>query len=165
VTFDALEPFRVHAFPRGDDEPSALQYINSQNDTKYGAFDITVEAWLVTGRMRERALPPFRVSSGTFADMYWTLGQLVAHHASNGCNLRSGDLLASGTISGPTEESRGCLLERTWRGTQPLLLPSGETRTFLEDGDTVILRAHCDRNGFVRIGLGECTGTVAPARV
>jgi fumarylacetoacetase len=111
--------------------------------------------------MRDERVPPWRVSLGSFATMYWTLAQLVAHHTSNGCNLRPGDLLASGTVSGPTKESRGCLLERTWRGTEPLVLPTGETRRFLEDGDEVIMRGWCEREGRRRIGFGECRGTVS----
>jgi len=95
--------------------------------------------------------------------MYWTIAQLVTHHTSNGCNLNAGDLLASGTVSGATKESRGCLLERTWRGTEPLQLPSGETRSFLADGDEVIMRAYCTRDGMRRIGFGECRGRVLPA--
>ena len=92
--------------------------------------------------------------------LYWTLGQMLTHHASNGCNLRPGDLLASGTVSGPGKGERGCLLELTWRGTEPLSLPSGETRRFLEDGDEVIFRGHCAREGFARIGFGECRGVI-----
>ena len=114
--------------------------------------------------MREQQLEPVRVSHGRFTDMYWTFAQLVTHHASNGCNLRPGDLLASGTVSGATNESRGCLLERTWRGTEPFALPTGEMRRFLEDGDEVILRGWCEREGARRIGFGECRGTVLPAR-
>jgi fumarylacetoacetase len=95
--------------------------------------------------------------------MYWTLAQLIAHHASNGCNLRPGDLLGSGTVSGPTPESRGCLLERTWRGTAPLELATGERRTFLEDGDEVIMHAYCERAGYRRVGFGDCRGRIAPA--
>jgi fumarylacetoacetase len=113
--------------------------------------------------MRDAGLPPAPVSRGSFRDMYWTIGQLVAHHASNGCNLRPGDLLASGTVSGPTKDARGCLLELTWRGAEPLALPSGETRRFLEDGDEVILRGWCEREGWRRIGLGECAGVVVGA--
>jgi fumarylacetoacetase len=101
-----------------------------------------------------------RVSLGDFTSMYWTLAQLVTHHASNGCNLRAGDLLASGTVSGVTKESRGCLLERTWKGTEPLVLPTGEQRHFLDDGDEVIMRGWCERTGFRRIGFGEARGTV-----
>jgi fumarylacetoacetase len=114
--------------------------------------------------MRDERMEPYRVSVGSFVDMYWTIAQLVAHHTSNGCNLRAGDLLASGTVSGALKESRGCLLERTWRGTEPLVLPTGETRKFLEDGDEVILRGFCERSGWPRIGFGECRGVVLPAR-
>jgi fumarylacetoacetase len=106
---------------------------------------------------------PFVVSRGNFRDMYWTTAQLIAHHTSNGCNLRAADLIASGTVSGETKESRGCLLERTWRGTEPLQLPNGETRKFLEDGDEVIMRGWCERAGYRRIGFGECRGMVTPA--
>jgi fumarylacetoacetase len=104
-----------------------------------------------------------RVSIGSFTAMYWTVAQLVTHHASSGCNLRPGDLLASGTVSGLEKESRGCLLERTWRGTEPLALPGGETRRFLEDGDEVVMRGWCERPGVRRIGLGESRGRVLPA--
>jgi fumarylacetoacetase len=105
-----------------------------------------------------------RMTRGSFSDMYWTLAQMVTHQTSNGCNLRTGDLLASGTISGAEDGSEGCLLEMTRQGTRPIKLPSGETRTFLEDGDEVIIRAFCERSGFARIGFGECAGIVMPAR-
>ena len=105
-----------------------------------------------------------RVSVGNFTSMYWTLAQLVTHHASGGCNLQPGDLLASGTVSGPDKESRGCLLERTWRGTEPLTLPTGEIRRFLEDGDEVTLRGWCKREGYRRIGFGACRGQVVAAK-
>ncbi|HYR29914.1 MAG TPA: fumarylacetoacetase [Thermoanaerobaculia bacterium] len=147
VTLDALEPYRIEA--RREDP--VLDYL-----TDNVGFDITVEVWLKTPKMSESV----RLSRGNFRDMYWTVAQLVAHHTSNGCNLRPGDLLASGTISGPAKESRGCLLELTWRGTEPLELPSGETRKFLEDGDEVILRGYCEREGLPRIGFGECRGVV-----
>jgi fumarylacetoacetase len=110
--------------------------------------------------MRQRGTAPFRVSTSHFSQMYWTLGQMVAHHTSNGCNLRPGDLIGSGTVSGEAKESRGCLLELTWRGTEPVQLPSGETRRFLEDGDEVVFRGYCEREGFRRIGFGECRGMV-----
>jgi fumarylacetoacetase len=105
-------------------------------------------------------LPPMRTCRGSFASMYWSVAQLVTHHASNGCNLRPGDLLASGTVSGETKESRGCLLERTWKGTEPLTLPTGEQRRFLEDGDEVTMRGWCERDGAKRIGFGAATGRV-----
>jgi fumarylacetoacetase len=112
--------------------------------------------------MRQRGLDPVRLSRGSAADLYWTPAQLIAHHTSNGCDLRPGDLLATGTISGPAKDSRGCLLELTWRGAEPLTLPSGETRKFLEDGDEVIMRGYCEREGASRIGFGECSGVVVP---
>jgi fumarylacetoacetase len=103
---------------------------------------------------------PLRISRGSFSDMYWTIAQMLTHHASNGCNLRSGDLLGSGTVSGKTKNSRGCLLELTWRGTEQLQLPTNETRKFLEDGDEIIIRGYCERMGARRIGFGECRGIV-----
>ncbi len=163
VTMEALEPFRVPAFPRPEGDPAPLPYLSDPDDQREGAFDITVEAFIESPRMRADGFEGVRVSRGNFRDMYWTLAQMLAHHASNGCNLRPGDLLASGTVSGEARESAGCLLERTWRGTEPIELPSGEKRTFLEDGDTVIIRAYCERDGAVRIGFGECRGTVTPA--
>jgi fumarylacetoacetase len=113
--------------------------------------------------MREAGCPAARVSRGNLSAMYWTFAQMIAHHTSNGCNLRSGDLLASGTVSGATEDSRGCLLELSWRGQNPLTLPTGETRTFLDDGDEVVIRGWCVREGYRRIGFGECRGIVMPA--
>ena len=161
VTLDALEPFRFPAFKRAPEDPPPLPHLQDARNEREGGFDITLDALICTRRMREAGLPPVRVSRGSFTTMYWTMGQLVAHHASNGCNLRPGDLLASGTVSGPTKESRGCLLERTWRGTEPLEFPSGETRRFLEDGDQVIMRGWCEREGARRIGFGEAVGIVA----
>jgi len=163
VTLDALEPFRARAYPRPVEDPAPLPYLFSLTNTNAGGFDITLEVFLTSARMRDQGVEPLRVSAGNFVDMYWTIAQLVAHHTSNGCNLRAGDLIASGTVSGPTKESRGCLLERTWRGTEPLALPTGETRKFLEDGDEVTLRGFCERSGHPRIGFGECTGRVVPA--
>jgi fumarylacetoacetase len=113
--------------------------------------------------MRERGHDAVRLSRSSLAGMYWTPAQLIAHHTSNGCNLRPGDLLGSGTISGPSKEERGCLLELSWRGAEPVRLPDGEERRFLEDGDEVILRGWCEREGFARIGFGECSGVVLPS--
>ena len=160
VTLDALEPFRVPAFERPAGDPAPLPYLADQRNERRGGFDILLEVLLSTRRMREAGLPPVRVSRGRFTSMYWTVAQLVTHHASNGCNLRPGDLLASGTVSGPTPDSRGCLLERTWRGIEPLQLPSGEQRTFLEDGDEVTMRGWCEKEGARRIGFGEVVGRV-----
>jgi fumarylacetoacetase len=156
VTLDALEPFRCAAPARSPGDPDALPHLQTAGDS---AFGITLEVWLRTARMHA----PMMISRGDFSAMYWTLAQMVAHHSSNGCPLRAGDLIGSGTISGPEKQNRGCLLEMTWRGTEPLELPGGETRKFLEDGDEVILRGWCETPGFRRIGLGECRGVVLPA--
>ena len=161
VTLEALAPFRVPAFARPAGDPAPLPYLDSpRNAEARGGSTVTVEVYLPSARMRERRMEPVRLSRGSAADLYWTPAQMLAHHTSNGCNLRPGDLLASGTISGPTKESRGCLLELTWRGAEPLALPTGETRKFLEDGDEVIMRGFCEREGAVRIGFGECRGMV-----
>lgn len=156
VTVEALEPFRCAPEPRPASDPQPLPHLRAATDC---AYDITLEVWLRSARMAE----PIRVSRSRFASLYWTLAQMVAHHASNGCLLRPGDLIGSGTVSGPEKENRGCLLEVTWRGTEPLELPTGEVRKFLEDGDEVILRGWCEAPGFRRIGLGECRGKVLPA--
>jgi fumarylacetoacetase len=156
VTIDALEPFRVPSPPRAEGDPSPLPYLAATGD---GAFRITLEVWLRSARMQD----PARVSHGDFSSMYWTLAQMVTHHSSNGCPLRAGDLIGSGTVSGPEKENRGCLLELTSHGVEPLELPGGEIRRFLEDGDEVILRGFCEAPGFRRIGLGECRGTILPA--
>jgi fumarylacetoacetase len=162
VTMEALAPFRAQATrPPGD--PAPLGYLYSDADRAAGAIAITLEVYLRTAIMRDRNMDPYRLSRASFETMYWTPAQFIAHHTSNGCNLRPGDLLASGTVSGPGEHERGCLLELTRRGSTPLKLPSGEERAFLADGDEVIFRGWCEREGFVRIGFGECRGVVLPA--
>jgi fumarylacetoacetase len=161
VTLEALEPFRVPALPRREPDPEPLPYLNLGSAAATGALDIRLEVLLTTDGMRSAGRAAQTVSRSSARHLYWTFSQMLAHHTSNGCNLRSGDLLASGTVSGPTRESRGCLLELTWRGTEPIELPTGESRRFLEDGDEVIFRGWCEREGFVRIGLGECRGQVA----
>ena len=163
VTTEALAPFRVPPAPRAEGDPRPLPHLDDADDRAAGAFDLRLEARLRTRAMRERGDAPFVVSRSTLVDLYWTLAQMVAHHTSNGCNLRPGDLLASGTVSGTAPESRGCLLERTWRGSEPLALPGGETRRFLEDGDEVVLVGRCERDGFAGIGFGECRGVVLAA--
>ena len=164
VTLDALTPFRVPAAPRPAGDPAPLPYLSDPGNAERGGIDLTLEVWIRTATMRERGDAEALLSRGSFAGMYWTLGQMLAHHASNGCNLRPGDLIASGTVSGSEPESRGCLLELTWRGAEPLTLPHGESRKFLEDGDEVILRGYGEGHGAARIGLGECRGVVEPAR-
>ena len=163
VTLEALEPYRGPAYVRPDGDPPPLPYLLWDTDQRRGAFDITLEVYLRTTSMRQRSQNAARISRGHFTSMYWTIAQLLTHHTSNGCNLRPGDLLSSGTVSGPDAESRGSLIERTWRGREPLRLPGGETRTFLQDGDEVILRGYCEREGCARIGFGECSGMIIPA--
>jgi fumarylacetoacetase len=160
VTVDALAPFRVPARPRASDEPKPLPYLYDATDQAAGGLDIIVEAALSSARMRADGIAPFALSRANSRGLYWTLAQMVTHHTSNGCNLRPGDVIATGTISGDASDARGCLLERTRGGADPITLPSGETRTFLTDGDEVILRAHCEGGGFRRIGFGECRGTI-----
>ncbi len=164
VTAEALVPFRVPAAARAPDDPKPLPYLLDALDQRCGGFDLTVEVYLQTAAMREAGCAPCRFSRGNLRDMYWTFAQMLEHHASNGCDLRPGDLLASGTVSGPDPSARGCLLEITRGGADPVPLPDGTKRTFLEDGDEVTLRAFCQRSGAVRIGFGECRGTLTSAR-
>jgi fumarylacetoacetase len=163
VTLDALEPFRVPPFQRPSGDPSPLPYLDSPANRRRGGVDVTLEVSLRTAGMRAAGLAPHRVSQSRMKDLYWTLAQMLTHHTSNGCNMRPGDLFATGTISGPGKDARGCLLELTWRGAEPITLPTGETRKFLEDGDEVIMRGYCERPGTARIGFGECQGLVIPA--
>ncbi len=161
VTTEALLPFRTAPAPRPASDPAPLPYLQVPEDW---SLAIELEVLLSTAAMRARGDAPILVSRANFDQaMYWTPAQLVTHHGSNGCNLHPGDLLGSGTISGTTPDSRGCLLERTWRGSEPLPLPHGESRTFLEDGDEVIMHGLARRDGAVSIGFGPCSGTVIPA--
>jgi fumarylacetoacetase len=152
VTLEALEPFRK-SLPSQDPEP--LPYLRAKNDF---AFDIQLEAQLQTSSLHT----PHVITRTNFQNLYWSVSQQLAHHTVNGCNLEPGDLLASGTISGPTEESRGCMLELTWRGANPLKLPNGETRKWLEDGDRLTITGWCQGDGY-RVGFGEVTGRILPA--
>ena len=163
VTPEALAPFRLPQPPRPDGDPAPLPYLHDAADQAVGALDIQLEATLITAAMRRQGLPPHRLSASAAAHLYWTPAQLVAHHTSGGCNLGPGDLLGTGTISGPTPEAAGSLLELTQGGRAPLTLPSGETRRFLEDGDEITLHARCMRDGAAPIGFGPCTGLVLPA--
>lgn len=163
ITTEALAPYRSAAFRRPEGDPAPLPHLASDSDQAGGGLDITLEAYLLTETMRQQAQAPVRLSRGSFATIYWTVAQMLAHHTSNGCNLEAGDLIASGTVSGPDRDSLGCLLELTQRGKEPLRLPGGESRAFLEDGDEVIFRGFCTANGFARIGFGECRAAVQPA--
>ncbi|HWP19887.1 MAG TPA: fumarylacetoacetase [Burkholderiaceae bacterium] len=162
VTPEALEPFRV-PFRRPEGDPQPLPYLDTPDNRSRGGIDLTLEVWLHTARMREAGEPPHRLMASNFADAYWTVAQMVAHHTVNGCNLQPGDLLGTGTQSGPDEGQGGSLLELTCGGQNPVRLPNGETRTFLQDGDTVLLRAHAAKAGWRRIGFGDCAGTVLSA--
>jgi len=158
VTLDALEPYRVSAFSRPAGDPAPLPYL--QEEAHEATYSIEVEMRLQSARMREGKRPAQRLSAGNYASSYWTPAQLVAHHTSNGCNLVAGDILGSGTISGPTPQSVGSMLELTLGGKQPVQLPGGETRGFVEDGDAVIERGRCARQGFATLGFGEASGVI-----
>jgi fumarylacetoacetase len=165
VTMEALAPYRS-AFTRPADDPQPLPYLSSKENSASGTLDIALDVFLETAKHRAAKVAPHRLSHGNLRDAaYWTVAQLVTHHTVNGCNLQPGDLLGTGTMSGPTEGSQGALLEITEGGKKPVTLANGETRTFLEDGDVVIMRASCERDGAVRIGFGECRGEVLPVRV
>lgn len=160
VTMEALAPFRA-PLARPDGDPQPLPYLDSEGNRKQGALDIVLEVWLQTARMREANAPAVRLTRGYAAQAaYWTAAQLVAHHTVTGCNLQPGDLLGSGTLSGVQPDEAGSLLELSQGGKVPLTLSNGERRTFLEDGDTLILRGYCEAPGAVRIGLGEARGTI-----
>jgi fumarylacetoacetase len=163
VTMEALAPFRVPAFERDAGDPQPLEYLSDEQNQKHGGIDLNLEVYIQTERMRAENIAPHLLSRSNMKDLYWTIGQMLAHHASNGCNLQTGDLMATGTVSGREKSERGCLLELTWRGKEPIELPSGEQRRFLEDGDEIIMKGFCEREGFRRIGFGECRGRILPA--
>jgi fumarylacetoacetase len=163
VTAEAMVPFRAPAFVRSQGDPQPLPYLYSAFDQTEGGLDLNLEAYLLTPHMRREGATPARIARTNFVHMYWTFSQMLTHHASNGCNLRPGDLLGSGTTSGPVDENRACLAEITGRGAQSFTLPNGETRTWLQDGDEVILKGRAERQGFASIGFGECRANVDPA--
>ena len=162
VTLEALAPFRA-PFTRPDGDPQPLPYLDSPANRAEGAFDIELEVWLQTPKMREAGSEGERLSTSNYKDAYWTVAQMVAHHTVNGCNLASGDLFGSGTLSGPAPEQGGSLMELSQGGKKPIVFANGESRTWLQDGDSIILRGYCRRDGFRRIGFGECRGTVLPS--
>jgi fumarylacetoacetase len=173
VTMEALAPFRCQAYSRPQGDPEPLPYLLSDTDRRQGGIDLRLAVFLSSRQMREQGKEPVELSRGTFRDMYWTPAQMLTHHASNGCNLRTGDLIASGTVSNQDRHSRGCLLELTWDGgpgnplpgnrRTPIVLPTDERRSFLEDGDEVFITGWCEAPGRRRIGLGECRGIILPA--
>lgn len=163
VMSDALAPFRIGQPARPADDPAPLSYLDDARDQASGAFAIELQVHISTQAMREASLPPSLLSRGPMSSMYWTIAQMVAHQASNGCNIRPGDLLGTGTISAPDRDGRGCLLEMTEGGRDPIVLPNGESRTFLEDGDEVTITASAHAPGFASIGFGLCQATVTPA--
>ncbi len=152
VMLDALEPFRINGV---EQIPEPLPYLRNKNFT----YNIELEVYLKTPKSSE----PFKITHSNFKYLYWNIAQQLAHHTITGCNLRTGDLLASGTISGPEKSTRGCFLELSWRGTEPIELPNGETRTFLQDGDEIIIKGYCPGNGY-RVGFGEVSGKILPAK-
>ena len=160
VTAEALAPFRRAQPDRPEGDPQPLPYLLDEQDQAYGAFDIELEVLLITARMREAGLPAHRLAISNTLNMYWTVAQLITHHSVNGCQLQPGDLFGSGTLSGATADSFGSLLEITEGGKRPVELASGELRKFLEDGDEIIMRARCVREGESSIGFGECRGIV-----
>jgi fumarylacetoacetase len=164
VTLEALAPYR-RAFSRPEGDPQPLPYLQSTQNTEAGAFDVDLEVWLQTPLMRAAGVAGQCISRSNFADAaYWTVAQLVTHHTVNGCALRPGDLLGTGTLSGPRPEQAGSLLELTQGGKQPLMLDNGERRSFLQDGDQITLKAACAKPGAARIAWGACGGLVMPAR-
>ena len=163
VTMEALAPFRTKAFERDSGDPAPLPYLANEQNEKFGGIDINLEVFIQTQKMRDEKIEPHLLSKSNMKDLYWTIGQMLTHHASGGCNLQTGDLIATGTISGKEKSERGSMLELSWRGTEPIELPNGETRRFLEDGDEIIMKGYCEREGFRRIGFGECRGRIIPA--
>ncbi|MGF6368961.1 fumarylacetoacetase [Paraburkholderia sp. RAU6.4a] len=164
VSMEALAPFRS-ALPRRGEDPASLAYLDSSRNRESGALDIQLEVWMETAHARRENLPATRLCATSFRHQYWTIAQMVTHHTINGCNLRRGDLLGSGTVSGPGAQEAGAMMELARNGAAPVRLSSGEDRAFVQDGDAITLKGYCERAGFVRIGFGESRGEVRPARM
>ncbi|MDH3494782.1 MAG: fumarylacetoacetase [Acidobacteriota bacterium] len=162
VPLEALAPFRVPEYDRGD-EPGPLEYLKNDINSKKGGIDMKLEVYIASKQMRDENIEPHLLSRSNLKDLYWTIGQMLTHHASNGCNLNPGDLIATGTVSGNENDEKASLLEITKRGKEPFELPTGETRRFLEDYDEIIMKGFCGREGYRRIGFGECRGVILPA--
>ena len=163
VTLEALAPYRV-PFTRPDGDPQPLPYLDSEANRAGGSLDIQLQVGLLTDKMRTAGQTDAQICRTSYRHAYWTVAQMVTHHTINGCNLQPGDMFGSGTLSGPTLDQAGALIELTQGGKTPVALPNGESRTFLEDGDAVVIRGWCEKDGAARIGFGECWGTVLPAR-
>jgi len=163
VTADALAPFRVAAMTRPDDDPQPLAYLHDADDQTSGGFDIGLRVFLSTAQMRREGEAAVEILTSNARHLYWTPAQMVAHHTVNGCNLRAGDLIGTGTISGPRDEELSSMLEFTVAGTRPVTLPNGEVRGFLADGDEVTFTGRCERDGFASIGFGSCRGQIVEA--
>jgi fumarylacetoacetase len=164
VTLEALVPFNT-PWTREDDHPQPLAYLESDKNRKSGGLDISLEVAISTAKMQDSNEQAECLATTNFRHSYWTIAQMLAHHTVNGCNLRPGDLLGSGTQSGPEANEAGSMLELSQGGQQPITLKNGEKRSFLEDGDTVIMRGYCAKQGAKRIGFGEVTGTLLPAKI
>lgn len=162
VTMEALEPFRA-PFNRPAEDPQPLEYLSSNHTRTQGALEVNLEVWIQTEKMRLNGQPHEQLMRSNFRDSYWTMAQLLTHHTVGGCNLQAGDLLGTGTQSGPDPSQGGSLLELSVGGKSPIKLSNGELRNFLQDGDSVLMRAHAERDGYRRIGFGECEGTVLPS--
>lgn len=160
VTVDALAPFRTSGPMRFEGDPEILDYLKPVTDD---VLDVQCSVSISSSSMREQGMEPQKLTQSTLSHLTWTFAQMLVHHTSTGCPMNSGDLIGSGTISGETKDSRGCLLELTWRGTEPVELSDGSERKFLQDGDSLTINAWCEHDGAVRIGFGECKGVVTPA--
>lgn len=164
VTAEALEPFRTKQHPRPQGDPAPLEYLSDKDDQARGAFDIRVDVLLRSAKMREAGDSAVQVGSVSATDLYWTPAQMLTHHTVNGCDIAAGDLMGTGTISWSTDSQRGSLMELSRGGRNPIALPNDESRTFLEDGDEVIMMGWAERDGFRRIGFGQCAAIIAPSR-
>jgi fumarylacetoacetase len=162
VTMQALSPFRSHGPARQPSDPPLLDYLTPSAGST-DSIDVTAEVHIASAAMREAGTEPMRLSRGTLADLSWSFSQMLAHHTSTGCPMRAGDMIGSGTVSGLEKDSRGSMLELSWRGTEPIDLPDGTQRRFLQDGDELTISAFCERAGAARIGFGSCTGVIQPA--
>ena len=163
MTAEAFAPFHTTAFARPEGDPALLPYLDDADDRAHGGLDISLEIYMSTEVMRRAGTAPARIAQTSAAWLYWTVAQMVAHHTCNGCDVTVGDLMGTGTISGPEKANLGSLLELTMRGTEPLALPSGEKRGFVEDGDEIVFRGFCEKPGHARIGFGECRAVILPA--